>query len=298
MHRFGLAARCAWLTLAKWRATPRILTLLVVIVAFLTYHTHSLVRFAAAEGQPLAPWIFPHLLTPAMLLVSGAFTLLLFADAPFMDRHTPFVIVRSGRLPWLYGQFLYILTASLLYTLALALGSILVLLPRLDLRNDWGLILKTLAGDSGAGRRHGLVLTVFISDLIVRQFSPLQAMLIGMGLFWLTTVFTGLVIFTVNLATRSSAGLFAAGGLIAMTYFAGIQGRFVFGDAIRFFTPLSWASMHNISWQDAGSLAILTQISPAFAVGSQAAASLLLVFLANIVFLRQDLEIMGGQLHE
>ena len=62
MHRFGLAARCAWLTLAKWRATPRILTLLVVIVAFLTYHTHSLVRFAAAEGQSLVIWIFVYMM--------------------------------------------------------------------------------------------------------------------------------------------------------------------------------------------------------------------------------------------
>ncbi|NLO35878.1 MAG: hypothetical protein GX112_05930 [Clostridiaceae bacterium] len=298
MLSIGSTLRCARLTLSKWSATPRIPVLLVLIVAFLAYHTHSLVRFAAAEGQPLAPWIFPHLLTPAVLMVSGSFTLLLFADAPFMDRHTPFVVVRCGRLAWLNGQILYVLAGSLLFTLVLTLGSILVLLPNLALANDWGLILKTLAADASAGRRHDLVLTVFVSDVVVRQFSPLQAMLISMGLFWLATVFTGLLIFTVNLVTRSSGGLFAAGGLIAMTYFAGIQGRFVFGDAIRFFTPLSWASMHNISWRDAGNQAGFAQISPAFVVSSLLGASLLLGILANIVFLRQDLEIKGGQLHE
>jgi hypothetical protein len=299
MHSFKQSMRCAGLNLAKWSTTPRVISLFVIIAAFLAYHAHSLVQFAAAEGKVLTPWVFPHLLTPAMLLVYGSFTLLLFCDAPFMDNHTPFVIVRSGRLAWLGGQLLYIVAAGLIYTLYFMLVSILVLMPHLTLANDWGVILKTLAANPSAGRQHNLVLTVFINGTIVQQFSPLQAMLISLGLFWLTSVFTGLLIFTVNLVTGKSGGLFVAGALICMTYFAGIQGRFVFGEWIALLSPLSWASMHNIRWGDGTDLLSgPLQPTAVFAVGSLLGSSILLAIISRIVFVRQDIVIKGDQEHD
>lgn len=299
MPNFRQSLRCAGLTLAKWSATPRILSLFVIIAAFLAYHAHSLVQFAAAEGRPLAPWVFPHLLTPAMLLVYGSFTLLLYCDAPFMDNHTPFVIVRSGRVAWLYGQLIYIIVAGLIYTLYFILASIFVLAPNLTFANDWGVILKTLAANPSAGRQHNLVLTVFISEAIVQQFSPLQAMLISLGLFWLTSVFTGLLIFTINLATGRSGGLCAAGAFICMSYFAGIQGRFVFGEWISYLSPLSWASLHNIRWNGGIDLiGGLTQPTAAYAVGCLAGSSVLMAISARIIIARQDIVIKGGQEHD
>ncbi|MDW7656183.1 MAG: hypothetical protein SCM11_03290 [Bacillota bacterium] len=291
--------RCAGLTLAKWTATPRIISLLIFISAFLAYHSHSLVQFAAAEGKALTPWVFPHLLTPAMLLVYGSFTLLLFCDAPFMDNHTPFVIIRCGRMSWLDGQLLYIIMAGLIYSLFFMLASILVLAPNLTFTNDWGTILKILASNPSAGRQHNLVLTVFISEAIVQQFSPLQAMLISLGLFWLTSVFTGFLIFSINLATGKTSGLFVAGAFICMTYFSGIQGRFVFGDWISYLSPLSWASMHNIRWGGSANLVGgLTQPSAAWAVGSLVGSSVLMVVISRIIFVRQDIIIKGGQEHD
>lgn len=299
MPDFRQSLRCAGLTLAKWSATPRILSLLVVIAAFLAYHAHSLVQFADAEDRMLAPWIFPHLLTPAMLLVYGSFTLLLYCDAPFMDNHTPFVIVRSGRLAWLGGQLIYIIVAGLIYTFYFMLISILVLAPNLTFANDWGIILKTLAANPSAGSQHNLVLTVFINEAIVQQFSPLQAMLISLGLFWLTTVFTGLLMFTVNLATGRSGGLFVAGALVCMTYFAGIQGRFVFGEWISLLSPLSWASMHNIRWADNAGLSVgMLQPTAAYAIGCLAGASVLMAVISRIIFVRKDIIIKGGQEHD
>jgi hypothetical protein len=207
--------------------------------------------------------------------------------------------VRSGRLAWLGGQLLYIVVAGLIYTLYFMLASILVLAPNLAYANDWGVILKTLAANPSAGRQHNLVLTVFINGAIVQQFSPLQAMLISIGLFWLTSVFTGLLIFTVNLATGKSGGLFVAGALICMTYFAGIQGRFVFGEWIALLSPLSWASMHNIRW-GAGTDLLGGPLQPTalLAVGSLLGSSIMLAIISRIVFVRQDIVIKGDQEHD
>lgn len=299
MPSFCLSIFCSRLTLSRWSGNPRIITLFTIIFGFLAYHSHSLVLFARAENEPLTPWIFPHLFTPAMLLTYGAFTLLLFCDAPFIDNHTPFIIIRSGRLSWLNGQILYIGMASFIYTMFFLFASISVLLPNLVFSKDWGIIVKTLVADSSAGAKYNLALTIFFNEIIIKNFTPLQATLISCGLFWLTTVFTGLVIFTCNLLIGKASGLFAAGSLVCLTYFSGVQGRFVFGDWIAYLSPLNWLSMHNIRWGDGGNnqrLGLQPHIKYVLIV--LVALSILMIIMLNIFFKRQDINTdKGGQIN-
>lgn len=296
MRSLRLSWLCARLTLSRWSSNPRIITLSFIIFAFLAYHSHSLVRFAAAVDEPLTPWIFPHLLTPAVLLTYGAFTLLLFCDAPFIDNHTPFIIIRSGRSSWLNGQIMYIACSSLIYLAFFLISSVLVLVPNVAYSGDWGIIIKTLASDSSLPARYHLNVTVFFSEAIIKDFTPWQAILISCVLFWLTTVFTGLVIFTFNLLSGKASGLFVAGSLICMTYFSGVQGRLVFGDWIAYLSPLSWVSMHNIRW--GSPMPYMLQPGIFFVLGTLISLSILMIIVVNIAFRKQDINTRkGGQIN-
>src|SRR5690625_3817274 len=127
---------CLGVNFRKWLVNPRIYALAVFIIAFLIYHQSGLSQFAGAHNQGVTPWVFPHLTTPPVLHVFATFAIILFSDAPFEDKHMPFLMIRSGRRNWIIGQLIYILMASLIYTLFVFIISILALLPNLELRSE------------------------------------------------------------------------------------------------------------------------------------------------------------------
>jgi len=111
------ALLCSIVNYKKWTVNPKIHTLFALIPAFNIWHFSEVYKYAKLVGKNVSPWIFPHLFTlPVMMPVYGCFAMLLFGDAPFIDRHTPFLMIRTGELPgWLGSSFTFSLPAC--YTL-------------------------------------------------------------------------------------------------------------------------------------------------------------------------------------
>lgn len=278
---------CALVNFRKWRVTPRIYTLAAVIVAFSIWVFSWISDYAAAVGVKAAPWVFPFLLTmPVMFPIYGCLTLLLFCDAPFTDSHTPFLAIRMSRRNWALGQLLYILLASFVYTAFFVLASVLALVPNVQFTAKWGAVLKTLAFDPGSADRLGITRLALIDDPVISQFSPISATLISFGLFWLVSVFVGVLIFFFNIVVGSMSGLIAAGSLAFLSYFSVYVGKLAFGDWICYVSPLNWSSMFFLDWGGTGQAP-----SPMYAVGVLIGSIVLMGAVSVAVFCRQDLQI-------
>lgn len=273
---------CAQVNIQKWSVNPRIYTLAVIIIAFLAYHSFGLSQFAAAKDVAVTAWVFPHLTTPPVMQVFACLTILLFSDAPFADRHMPFLVIRSGQRNWVIGQLIYIVVAAFVYTAFILLVSVLVLVPNVQISSDWGIILKTLAVEAAPS------VTIFPDVRILTMFSALEAVLISFGLFWLVSVFIGVLIFCFNIVVGKMSGLIASGVFIFISFFSIVHGRLILGDWISYFSPISWMSMSFFNWDNTMAF---SSPSLTYAILWLLLAITLMSIVSIKVFCKKDLDI-------
>lgn len=274
---------CSQVNFRKWIVNPRIYTIAAIIVAFLTYHEYGLSQLAAENGEPLTPWIFSQLFTPPVMQVFASLTVLLFCDAPFADRHTPFLIIRAGRQNWLIGQLIYIVVASFIYTAFILVVSILALIPNVRFSMDWGIIIKSLAVNPQIAPN---TVTVFMNEEIIKMFTPLEATFISFGLFWLVTVFIGIILFYFNIVIGKMSGLIVTGIFIFISYFVVYLGPITIGEKIYYFSPLNWMSISYINWSDSGSVP-----SPPYVLLFLFISILIMITGSVVSFLKKDLNL-------
>ena len=100
----------------KWKQDCRIWIAFGIVLVLIHSATKGLSGLCAYTGVRLSPWIFPFLYGSYYSKLLFFFPLvLIFSNAPFMDRNQLYVVIRSGRYRWCLGQMLYIILASALY---------------------------------------------------------------------------------------------------------------------------------------------------------------------------------------
>ncbi|MBS4201838.1 hypothetical protein KHA93_19725 [Bacillus sp. FJAT-49732] len=285
MNNLKVILLCSQVNFRKWLVNPRIYTLAVITIAFLSYHSLGLSKFAAEKEIAITPWVFPFLSIPPTMQVFACFIVLLFCDAPFADRHMPFLTIRTSRRNWIIGQLIYIILASFIYTIFVCVMSAIVLIPNLQLSTGWGVLIKTLAVKPDIAPS----VLVFFDEEIIKMFSPIKAILISSGLFWLVAVFIGVLIFFFNVVIKKMSGLVASGFFIFMSFFSIIQGILIFGEWIRYLSPISWMNISYLYWNGFG----FATASPTFAVLCLLIAILLMGIISTIVFCKKDMNIHG-----
>jgi len=285
---------CALVNFRKWTVSPRIYTLAAVTIGFLAWHSAGLSELSAAVGIAVTPWVFPNLITTsAMIAVYCCFIMLFFCDAPFADSHTPFLVIRTGRRNWVIGQLLYIVLAAFVYTVFFLIVSVVVLIPNVQWDTDWGKVLKTIAANPSIANDYGIKLTIFVDPLIITMFSPIEATLISFGLFWLTSVFIGVLIFCGNVVIGRMGGLVMAGAFLCISFFTAYLGPLTLGGYwVRYLSPISWCTMYSLDWSGIGEWGGMGElVSPSYAVISLLVAILFMSIVSIKVFCRKDLNI-------
>lgn len=207
---------CTW-QLRTWRRNPRVIIafLIGIIAAFI--NTIKLSQFAADLGEPL------HILEPFILNASNIYIttlsflglLLLLADAPFTEQSATYSITRAGRSAWTLGKILYIALACLLYTLVPAILTMLYILPNAFVGAVWSSPFYELSVNGAA------VITYQIgyeNPTVLQAFSPYGAALHSMALTVLYGLFTGLLLFLINLSGNRVVGFAVAASLHCFGY--------------------------------------------------------------------------------
>lgn len=229
--------------LRRWATNPRIFVIALLLLLMEENMMVGGVRaFSQVVDLPVAPWVYPFLTGDWYIALMEIFgVILLFCDAPFMNEGTPYLFVRSGRKAWFWGQVLYIFIASALYQLFIAAGAALLLAGDLAWTADWGKVLGTLSQT-----QRGMAVGIKLTDTVVRNFSPAQAMLLAFALCWMVMVVFGMVIFTVNLMLpRLWGAVFASILALVMPFSMNASGK-----TMQYFSPGSWMCFPLIDFSD------------------------------------------------
>lgn len=140
------AFRILKLNFLRWRHDPKCLAAMLYVILYSYDLLHGLRDYADSLGSPIAPWVLPFLpcLGAGFLPMMLGFVLLV-SDAPFATRQQRFVMQRTGKRVWIFGQLLSVFAVSVLFGLLLWVLSWVWLLPDLQWSGDWGGVLRTAA---------------------------------------------------------------------------------------------------------------------------------------------------------
>lgn len=278
---------CAFANFRKWIVDRKLHILAIAVTIFLFCHVRPAATFASLIDANVSPWIFPHItLHPLMCESLGCFVAVLYCDAPFIDQHSQFVLIRSGRFSWICGQIMYIVLSSGVFTLFMVLISMLSMIPYLEFTTSWGIVLKTMAvnGSVVSELLDGDYPAVMSS--IISNYTPIQAMIYSMGLTWLVSAFFGTLILSFNLVIGHMSGLIAAGFFMVISYFSMI---FSNGGKIYYISPLSWSNLGYLDINYTG-----TYPSPGYAVISLSIGIVFMTLISIYFFCHRDIDYKGG----
>ncbi len=191
----------------------RIPFVLIIVVLYVMESLSAVLTFSRAMHIDVTPFAFVFLVNDYRIqFVIAACAVILFCNAPFEDESYQYMISRAGKLSWGLGQILYILKTSIIYIASLVIAAIIPFLGHITWSNEWGKIWGTL-GKTNAGAEFGVKLSV--SQNIIRQYEPVDALVISILLEFSCILCIGLIIYLGNKMTAKSMGTFI-GALIAV----------------------------------------------------------------------------------
>lgn len=230
------AVRICMQNIRKWVGNRRILMCIAMTTLLVYSYTKDLSVLCNYMGQKMNPWIFPFLFAfRYMRIVFMIPVVFIFCDAPFVDTNQTYIMLRTKRNIWSMGQILYIIVSSFLYTLFHLLLTIIFNIQYMQWGTTWGDVLGN-AGTSGIMVNLNIrYTTVGISASIIRYFTPAQAMFFSFILMWLSFIFIGMLIYAINILTKSKGiSIIVMGFLILLN--AVVEGKPYWCK----FSPLSW----------------------------------------------------------
>ena len=236
--------KCAGVNFSNWSVTPKTWMILGVMVVFAIWNLSGVLEYSMELGVRCTPWIYPHYFSvPLMWVVYGFLTIALFSDAPFHSTFSDFLQIRTGKRIWILGQCLFIAEASLCYSLAYFLLSVIMVLPRIIVLNRWGKLIELLASGSEA---QGLTGISFMEN-IINEYTPVGATLLTILFVWLVSCFLGMLILAFRIISGGHMGNAVAGSFVFLSYFCVYIGSWVFGSRIYRISPVSWINISVFS---------------------------------------------------
>ncbi len=188
----------------SWKYNPRVYITFALefILCFLL--TERAVGYAQDFGttlQVFEPFIWTFGDSNSILL-SSLLLFLLFCDIPNVDCGVPFYLMRMNRRSWLFGQILYLISATFLY-MVFTLISTCVLCARMS-------FIGNLWSDASIALYHSNLdddLILPSSMKAMEQMYPYQSMLIIFGLMLLYMLVLTLIIFVFSIWKSQRAGV-------------------------------------------------------------------------------------------
>ncbi len=259
MKLFNTARFVCLQNFRKWSSNYRVWIIAILLIILTHSFTKEIVDFGKDIDINVSPWMFPFLFTQKFIKLLFFFPLLLlFSDAPFIDENQPYIIARSGRIPWSIGQIGYIFIASAVYFIFLLLLSIGLNLFNIQFTMEWGKVLGTLANTNAA---EVVNLKTFIPSDVLHYFSPIQALWFSLLLSWLTGVFLGLIIYVINSFSNTRVfGILTASFLLVLD--ATVTNRYY----LYRFSPVSWSNLARIDINGTTPMPSITYIYISFAL--------------------------------
>lgn len=213
MGHFMKANKVSRYNMRMMKENIRIPFILLIAVLYVMESLSAVLTFSRIVHIDVTPFAFVFLINNYRIqFIIAACAVILFCNAPFEDESYQYMISRAGMLSWGLGQIFYIIKMSLLYIGCLVAATVVPFLGHITWSNEWGKIWGTL-GKTNAGAEFGVELS--ISQNIIREYEPVDALFISILLEFLCILCIGLIIYFGNKMTGKSAGT-VIGALIAV----------------------------------------------------------------------------------
>lgn len=227
--------------------------LLLILVTAWNYNQPYL-EFMKEHQQPISWCIFPFYLTSFVFLALFYIGIIYInSDVPFMQHANMYQMIRTGRMRWAAGQIGGIFVRSLVVAI---LSAILVTVPflgRLELKNEWGKVVYTLASE------HPLSSDFFLDHIlefrffheIIEKYTPLQLMVITVLLCSLICTFLGVLMFLISLFAARVISVAAGFGFI-LALFCVENADVQYRQVLAHFIPTYWGEVALIATPSSG----------------------------------------------
>ncbi len=231
----------------KWKTNPRIYALFLILFCLMLTVFSPFNDLSVRYQTRNTIWFLPFSVSDYLMgfhFLMGF--VLLFCDAPFIDKLQPYVIVRIGKVKWAVGQIFYIILASLLFVTMMQLMIIMALLPTMSFSNDWGNILYTVSQIGFPG----FYPNIDIRYSIINAYSPVIATLLAGLMLWLEGIFLGTLMFFANMRLGRTVGtgigcFFAIMFLMIKSFIQNIP-------LLWKITPTIWMEIADLTMQSVG----------------------------------------------
>lgn len=201
---------------AKWIMNERMAMLVVMAVYIQNTVAGPLLDHAKRMDTPLNV-LEPLIATVnsnAMILVVPALFLALFADFPRIDGNTVFFVIRTGKLNWILGQFVFAIYAVISYILFLVLVSVLPVMQNAFFADGWSLAVSRYAKTYPDEARS--FACVLLPGNLYNQMSPFYTAIAGTGLLALHLLWIALIMLCFQSFHKKLAGLLAVAASIVL----------------------------------------------------------------------------------
>lgn len=242
MKFFRQAFQVCMQNFRKWTSDYRIWTVGILLIILIHENISNLAAIGDKLGVKSTLWYFPFLYCQYHIKIIFTLPILMvFCNAPFVDKNTVFILARSGKKQWLTGQILYIIFSAAVYYIFIFLCTVILSLPYAEITLDWGKLINTLAYTNTAASMGYHFIDV--SGFVLTYFTPFQAVWFTFLLSWLTAILFGMIICFFNVITGTKyVGTAVSGILIVFSGFVAAYEK----SGLFIFSPASWNTLNNI----------------------------------------------------
>ncbi len=275
------------LNFSRWKKDLRILIVLVFVALLVIHYLSGYISYAVSEHKSITFCLLPllHLqsqvsLAAPKMIIYLCFVLLI-CDAPFMYPTTPYIVLRTKRNGWWLGECLYIILSALFFMLFLTACSVILSLPCISFKNDWGSAITDYLFGSEKYTFQELVqkypISIDIPMQAVRYLNPFECQIYTFFTGWATMTFLGFSTYLGGLLkSRSALGIEIAVFFLLLDPIMALQsnaGR----PWMLLLSPLCWTSVEQLSYTRADSPLTIPKVICGF----------VFVFLAQLIAIRK-----------
>ncbi|MDO4337226.1 MAG: hypothetical protein Q4C91_03955 [Eubacteriales bacterium] len=222
--------------------------LLIILVTAWSYDQPYL-RFVQEKQYPISWCIFPFYLISFGFLSLFYFGIIYInSDVPFMQHANMYQVIRTGRKKWAAGQIGGIFIRSFVITLLSAVIAILPFMGKLELTNEWGKVVYSLASERIQFSEFILEnnLEFRFNYEILEEFTPMQLMVITILLCTFICTFLGMVMFVLSLFAGRVVAVSGALVFVVLLFFVQNAPE-VYKRPLAHFVPTYWGEVALIA---------------------------------------------------
>lgn len=228
-------------------------TFILILLATAWSYDQPYLEFIRKNNHPISWCIFPFFLASFGFLAIFYFCVIYInSDVPFMQHANMYQMIRIGRRRWVIGQIGGIFVRSFVITVLTAAISMFPFLGRIELTNEWGKVVHTLASQgpmSEFSLSNNLQFRFFYE--ILGKFNPLQLMGISIILCTLICTFLGIVMFLISLFAERVFAVSGAFAFVLLLFFVQNSSSSEH-QILSYFVPTYWAEVALIATPTSG----------------------------------------------